>query len=105
MADDRIPVLIVGGSPVGLPTAMLLGLRGTPAMVVERHGGAAIHPRATPTAARRRREKRALRDGPSSRQAVRPPSAALDDRLHGPRRGESARRRRAQLVGTGPAAV
>jgi 2-polyprenyl-6-methoxyphenol hydroxylase-like FAD-dependent oxidoreductase len=46
MADDEIPVLIVGGSLVGLTTAMLLGHHGVPSLSVERHAGTAIHPRA-----------------------------------------------------------
>jgi len=40
------PVLIAGGSLVGLTTASLLGSQGVPSIVVERHGGTAIHPRA-----------------------------------------------------------
>src|ERR671931_1259349 len=46
MSDAEIPVLIVGGSLVGLTTAMLLGHHGVPALAVERHAGTAIHPRA-----------------------------------------------------------
>src|SRR5512132_3668876 len=46
MADDEIPVLIIGGSLVGLTTAMLLGEHGVPSLSVERHAGTAIHPRA-----------------------------------------------------------
>ncbi|HZT44860.1 MAG TPA: FAD-dependent monooxygenase [Gaiellaceae bacterium] len=45
MADD-LPVLIVGGSLVGLSAAVFLGARGVPSLVVERHVGTAIHPRA-----------------------------------------------------------
>lgn len=43
---DEVPVLIVGGSLVGLTTAMLLGQHGVPSLAVERHAGTAIHPRA-----------------------------------------------------------
>ena len=46
MADEEVPVLIVGGSLVGLTTAMLLGHHGVPSLSVERHTGTAIHPRA-----------------------------------------------------------
>jgi 2-polyprenyl-6-methoxyphenol hydroxylase-like FAD-dependent oxidoreductase len=46
MPDEEIPVLIVGGSLVGLTTAMLLGHHGVPSLAVERHAGTAIHPRA-----------------------------------------------------------
>jgi len=45
-ANDDVPVLIVGGSLVGLSTAVFLGVRGVPSLVVERHVGTAIHPRA-----------------------------------------------------------
>jgi 2-polyprenyl-6-methoxyphenol hydroxylase-like FAD-dependent oxidoreductase len=44
--DDEVPVLIAGGSLVGLSTALFLADRGVPALVVERHPGTAIHPRA-----------------------------------------------------------
>src|SRR3954466_4283071 len=46
MTDEEIPVLIVGGSLVGLTTAMLLGHHGVPSLSVERHAGTAIHHRA-----------------------------------------------------------
>ena len=45
MTED-VPVLIVGGSLVGLSTAVFLGSYGVPCLVVERHEGTAIHPRA-----------------------------------------------------------
>lgn len=40
------PVLIAGGSLVGMSAALLLGHYGVPALVVEHHRGTAIHPRA-----------------------------------------------------------
>src|SRR5919206_2698470 len=46
MPDEEVPVLIVGGSLVGLTAAMLLGHHGVPSLAVERHAGTAIHPRA-----------------------------------------------------------
>src|SRR5215216_6659698 len=46
MPHEEVPVLIVGGSLVGLTTAMLLGSLGVPSLVVERHAGTAIHARA-----------------------------------------------------------
>jgi 2-polyprenyl-6-methoxyphenol hydroxylase-like FAD-dependent oxidoreductase len=46
MSDLHVPVLIAGGSLVGLSTAALLGSHGVPSLVVERHAGTAIHPRA-----------------------------------------------------------
>lgn len=42
----EVPVLIAGGSLVGLSTAMLLGHYGVRSLAVERHRGTAIHPRA-----------------------------------------------------------
>ncbi len=44
--EVEVPVLIVGGSLVGLSTALLLGSHGVESLVVERHSGTAIHPRA-----------------------------------------------------------
>ena len=46
MAHEDAPVLIVGGSLVGLSTAVFLGHHGVPSLVLERHRGTAIHPRA-----------------------------------------------------------
>jgi 2-polyprenyl-6-methoxyphenol hydroxylase-like FAD-dependent oxidoreductase len=46
MPDHEVPVLIVGGSLVGLATAALLGHHGVESLSVERHAGTAIHPRA-----------------------------------------------------------
>jgi putative polyketide hydroxylase len=44
-ADDRVPVLIVGGSLVGLSMSVFLGRLGVRHMLVERHSGTSIHPR------------------------------------------------------------
>jgi 2-polyprenyl-6-methoxyphenol hydroxylase-like FAD-dependent oxidoreductase len=46
MVRDDVGVVIVGGSLVGLSAAVFLGARGIPSLVVERHPGTAIHPRA-----------------------------------------------------------
>ncbi len=46
MADLEVPVLIVGGSLVGLSAAMLLARHGVRSLAVEHHRGTAIHPRA-----------------------------------------------------------
>lgn len=46
MPEIEIPVLIVGGSLVGMSTALLLGHHGVRALAVENHRGTAIHPRA-----------------------------------------------------------
>ncbi|MBV8989567.1 MAG: FAD-dependent monooxygenase, partial [Solirubrobacterales bacterium] len=44
--NDSPDVLIVGGSLVGLSTALFLRLHGVSCLAVERHTGTAIHPRA-----------------------------------------------------------
>lgn len=46
MAERHVPVLVVGGSLVGLTTSVLLAQHGVPHCVVETHAGTAIHPRA-----------------------------------------------------------
>jgi len=46
MPDTTVPVLVVGGSLVGMFLAALLGRHGVKALVVERHRSTAIHPRA-----------------------------------------------------------
>jgi len=45
-ADDRVDVLIAGGSLVGLSTALFLAWHGVRPLVVEQHRSTAIHPRA-----------------------------------------------------------
>ncbi len=46
MTDRHVPVLVVGGSLVGLSTSVLLAHHGVPHLLVEHHSGTAIHPRA-----------------------------------------------------------
>src|SRR5919112_5390981 len=46
MAGSEIPVLVVGGSLVGLSTSVLLASQGVPHLLAERHTGTAVHPRA-----------------------------------------------------------
>lgn len=46
MKKYEVPVLIVGGSLVGMTMAVLLAKQGVQSLVVEKHPGAAIHPRA-----------------------------------------------------------
>jgi 2-polyprenyl-6-methoxyphenol hydroxylase-like FAD-dependent oxidoreductase len=43
---QRVPVLIVGGGPVGLTASLLLSRLGVRSLVVERHPGTAVHPKA-----------------------------------------------------------
>ena len=45
-SDVDVPVVIIGGSLVGMFAAALLGRQGIRPLVVERHRGSAIHPRA-----------------------------------------------------------
>src|SRR5215218_5486907 len=46
MSDVEVPVLIVGGSLVGMSMAALLGHHGVKSLAVEHHRGTAVHPRA-----------------------------------------------------------
>jgi 2-polyprenyl-6-methoxyphenol hydroxylase-like FAD-dependent oxidoreductase len=46
VSEQEVPVLVVGGSLVGLATSALLASHGVRHMLIERHGGTAIHPRA-----------------------------------------------------------
>ncbi|MFJ9630112.1 FAD-dependent monooxygenase [Streptomyces sp. NPDC101175] len=46
MGSSDAPVLIVGGSLVGLSAALFLAHHGTPCTLVERHPGTSVHPRA-----------------------------------------------------------
>ncbi|MDH6135743.1 putative polyketide hydroxylase [Kitasatospora sp. MAA4] len=43
--DDRVPVLIVGGSLVGLSTSLFLGRLGVEHLLIERHARTSHHPR------------------------------------------------------------
>ena len=43
---NEVPVLIVGGGPVGLTASLLLSRLGIKSLLVERHPGTAIHPKA-----------------------------------------------------------
>jgi len=43
---ESCPVLIVGGSLVGLSSALFLASQGVPVVLVERHAGSSAHPRA-----------------------------------------------------------
>lgn len=46
MRANSTAVLVVGGSLVGLSTALFLAWQGVPTVVVERHPGSSLHPRA-----------------------------------------------------------
>ncbi|KAA2254311.1 FAD-dependent monooxygenase [Solihabitans fulvus] len=47
MVEERVPVLVVGAGLAGLSTAMFLARRGVRSLVVEKHAGTSIHPRAS----------------------------------------------------------
>ena len=44
--DIDVPVLVVGGSMIGLATSMFLAQHGVDVLSIEKHHGTAIHPRA-----------------------------------------------------------
>ncbi|MFD9724390.1 FAD-dependent oxidoreductase [Streptomyces sp. NPDC059072] len=44
-ADVRVPVLVVGGSLVGLSTSLFLSRHGVRHLLVEKHSGTSLHPR------------------------------------------------------------
>ena len=67
VANDDVPVLIVGGSLVGLSAAVFLGHLGVPSLVLERHRGTAIHPRA---ALVNQRSDRGVSRGRACRQEI-----------------------------------
>src|SRR4051812_17980907 len=46
MTERHVPVLVVGGSLVGLSASLLLATQGVEHLLVERHRGTAVHPRA-----------------------------------------------------------
>src|SRR5262245_60197983 len=46
MHDEHVPVLIVGGSLVGLATSLFLAHHRVPSLLVERHATTTRHPRA-----------------------------------------------------------
>src|SRR5258708_36490434 len=46
MKTLEIPVLIVGGGPVGLCASILLSHRGVPSLLVERHMRTSLYPKA-----------------------------------------------------------
>ncbi|MGI8553692.1 MAG: FAD-dependent monooxygenase [Dehalococcoidia bacterium] len=50
--DEMTPVLIVGGSLIGLSTSLFLSRQGIASLLVERHASTAIHPRVASLTAR-----------------------------------------------------
>lgn len=52
MTETRVPVLIIGGGIVGLSASLFLAHHGIHSLLVERHSGTSIHPRARSVNAR-----------------------------------------------------
>jgi 2-polyprenyl-6-methoxyphenol hydroxylase-like FAD-dependent oxidoreductase len=46
MSEAEVPVLIVGGGPTGLSASLLLSRYGVRSLLVERHPGTSVHPKA-----------------------------------------------------------
>ncbi|MFJ3922016.1 FAD-dependent oxidoreductase [Streptomyces sp. NPDC090022] len=74
-AAERVPVLIVGGSLVGLSTSLFLSRHGIRHMLVEKHSETSIHPRGRGINARTMELFRTARAEPAIRKAA----AALKD--------------------------
>src|SRR5437016_1288289 len=74
MAD--VPVLIVGGGPVGLTASILLSQAGVRSLLVERHPATAVHPKARGINARTMEMYRQLGAEAAIRQAGLPPERA-----------------------------
>lgn len=75
--DEHIPVLIVGGSLVGLTTSVFLSTYGIASLLVERHPGTSIHPRVASLSARSMEILRGVGVEPAIRR-VEPPFAKDD---------------------------
>jgi putative polyketide hydroxylase len=75
--DEQVPVLIVGGSLVGLASSVLLSAQGIASLLVERHPGTSIHPRVATLSARSMEILRSAGVEPAIRR-VEPPFAKDD---------------------------
>jgi putative polyketide hydroxylase len=71
---ERVPVLIVGGGPVGLTASLLLSREGVRSLLVERHPGTAIHPKARGINARTMEVFHQKDVAPAIRKAALPPA-------------------------------
>ncbi len=76
--DVRVPVLVVGGSLVGLSTSLFLSRHGVRHMVVEKHAGTSVHPRGRGINARTMELFRTAQAEPAIRSA-----AAVLEENHG----------------------
>ncbi|RDI49978.1 FAD-dependent monooxygenase [Nocardia mexicana] len=81
---ETTPVLIVGGSLVGLSAAVFLSWQGVPVVVVEKHRGSSLHPRAIGYTTRTLEHFRQTGvEIPSSLQGTKPPRRARVESLTG----------------------
>lgn len=81
---ETTPVLVVGGSLVGLSAAVFLAWRGVPTVVVEKHAGSSLHPRAIGYTTRTLEFFRATGvELPASDQGSKPPRRARVESLAG----------------------
>jgi len=72
----EVPVLIVGGGPVGLTASILLSRKGIRSLLVERHAGTTLHPKARGINARTMEIYRQCGVEASIREAGLPPEQA-----------------------------
>ena len=72
----EIPVLIVGGGPVGLTSSILLSHHGIRSLLIERHPGTAVHPKARGINMRTMEIYHQLGVAPAIRAAGLPPDRA-----------------------------
>ncbi|MEU2103516.1 FAD-dependent monooxygenase [Nocardia sp. NPDC019255] len=81
---EQIPVLIVGGSLVGLSAAVFLSWQGVPVVVVDKHYGSSPHPRAIGFTTRTIEHFRQTGvEVPTSLQGMKPPRRARVESLSG----------------------
>ncbi|MFF3567843.1 FAD-dependent oxidoreductase [Nocardia jiangxiensis] len=81
---DTTPVLIVGGSLVGLSAAVFLSWRGVPVVVIDKHYGSSPHPRAIGFTTRTVEHFRQVGiEVPASTQGMKPPRRARVESLTG----------------------
>lgn len=82
--DDTTPVLIVGGSLVGLSAAVFLSWQGVPVVVIDKHYGSSPHPRAIGFTTRTIEHFRQVGvEVPASLQGMKPPRRARVESLAG----------------------
>lgn len=83
-ATEAVPVLIVGGSLVGLSAAVFLSWHGVPVVLVDKHHGSSPHPRAIGFTTRTVEHFRQVGvDVPPSLQGMKPPRRARVESLTG----------------------